>query len=302
MRQVFGFKYGVVGELDYIDDRDFVAFPLFRRNGIVSYYFESRKTLKLEMVNRVILRPRLNKGRIRDIKINFFIPTSDAHQKILNITKSHDALNIIRDDNNNSIGEFKLNVLPAKRTEIIAVKQVLELSQFKLNDYGVIKLVTRESTESKYKLKREIIEIAEKLRANNDLMTLINCIRFVKSRVKYVKNYFRLGALFALKQGKGSCSEITDLCASILDALGYYARVVIGYVIDGGFHAWLEVLSRNYGWIPIDPTLGLIGGIGLRWIRIYSEIKQNQRVINYNSRPRRLSVSLEYYLEGEKLV
>lgn len=291
-----------MSDLSYVNDSAFTVFPLFMDSNIVKYYIESKKKLILEMITRVILKPYLSKGRIRDIKVKFFIPTSDAHQKILSITKSHDSLNIIKDNNDNLIGVFELDVIPARKTEIIVVKEVMELTQFKVINYEEIKLSRREPSEQKFKLSSEIIEVTKELRASNDLTTIINCIRFIKSRVRYVKNYFRLGALFALKHRKGACDEITDLCATILYALGYNVRVVIGYVIGSGFHAWLEVLSKNNEWIPIDPTAGLIGGIGLRWIKIYSEAKQNQKIIHYNARPKRLRVSLEYYLEGEKLI
>ncbi len=302
MKQIFGFKYAITRELDYVDEKEFTVFPIFSGNGVSGYYIESRRVLRLDIESRVILRSRLSKDRIRDISVRFFIPTTDNHQEILSIVKSHDTINLARDTYNNLIAEFNLDVLPSKRTEIVSIKQSIELSQFKLNNYSEIKLKLREkSVGNKYYLRKEIMELAEKLRSDNDLVTLTNCVKFVKSRVKYVKNYFRLGALFALKQGKGACDEITDLCASVLEALGYDVRVVIGYVIGGGFHAWLEVNSENYGWVPIDPTMGLIGGIGLRWIKFYSELKPNQKIITYSSRPKKLYVSLEYYLEGEKL-
>ncbi len=300
MKQIFGIKYGIVNDLKFIDKREFTVFPLINSGGVIGYYFESKVNRNLNFETRIKIEPMISKGRIKDIDLRVYLVSSDNHQKVLEIDKSHDKAIINEDGNGNLVLHYSQEVLPPKRVENITIEQVINVTQFKIDDFSEIKLV-KSGNNKKFKPKSGILELAEKLKMGDDLNTIINCVKFIKSNVKYVRNYFRLGALFALKHGKGACDEITDLCASLLEAMGYDIRVIIGYVLDGGFHAWLEAKSKKHGWIPIDATFGLIGGIGVRWIRLYAENNPNEKIIKYSSSPRKVRISLDYFLEGEKL-
>ncbi|MEM3551907.1 MAG: transglutaminase domain-containing protein [Candidatus Bathyarchaeia archaeon] len=98
----------------------------------------------------------------------------------------------------------------------------------------------------------------------------------VKARLIYnfVVNYLRYevqeeekGALWALENGKGDCSEYSYLFVALCRAAGIPARVqagfafhYVGQVLEDG-HMWAEYYLENYGWIPVDATWRLFNVI-----------------------------------------
>jgi len=93
---------------------------------------------------------------------------------------------------------------------------------------------------------------------------------FVISYLSYVKQQKIRGALWALKNGRGDCTEFGTLFVALLRAVGIPARTVSGFVSRGfsippppplgavanATHLWSEFYVDGYGWIPVDPTFG----------------------------------------------
>jgi transglutaminase-like putative cysteine protease len=72
----------------------------------------------------------------------------------------------------------------------------------------------------------------------------------------------RLGAIKALKTGRGDCDEFTDLIVTFARVRGVPARRLTGYSISPNSvvpHAWAEILSPTLGWIPVDLARNSIG-------------------------------------------
>lgn len=71
-----------------------------------------------------------------------------------------------------------------------------------------------------------------------------------------------------LRLGRGYCQQFAATMAVLLRALGYPARVAVGFVAgapsdEGSFtvttedaHAWVEMFFPGYGWLPFEPTPG----------------------------------------------
>ena len=80
-----------------------------------------------------------------------------------------------------------------------------------------------------------------------------------------------------LSLGSGSCRDYALLLMEAARTLGLAARFVSGYVYDaslagrqvnamvgaGDTHAWAQVFLPGAGWVELDPTNGLIGGVNL---------------------------------------
>jgi transglutaminase-like putative cysteine protease len=67
------------------------------------------------------------------------------------------------------------------------------------------------------------------------------------------------GAVWALQNRHGDCTEFTDLFVTLCRAKGIPARACDGYITtevqknDTAKHSWTEVYLDKLGWVPFDP-------------------------------------------------
>ncbi|MFW9855386.1 MAG: transglutaminase-like domain-containing protein [Candidatus Thorarchaeota archaeon] len=98
----------------------------------------------------------------------------------------------------------------------------------------------------------------------DDLVSWIKAIAFhINSQIsERIALPSRLGAIKALRTGRGDCDEFTDLFVTYARARGIPARRLTGFAItrsDLTPHAWAEVFSPTFGWIPVDLARNVIG-------------------------------------------
>jgi len=90
---------------------------------------------------------------------------------------------------------------------------------------------------------------------------------FVTSLLDYSRQEHERGALWALENRSGDCSEYSYLFVALCRAAGIPARVQSGFgfrssdteIVDG--HMWAEYYLQNYDWVPVDPTWSLFSKI-----------------------------------------
>jgi len=86
-------------------------------------------------------------------------------------------------------------------------------------------------------------------------------MKLVQSTLRRAKHRSKqLGALGALKQKIGDCTEHSDLFVALCRAKGIPARICDGYIMNPNKgvtprHMWAEFYSKRLGWIPVDPFL-----------------------------------------------
>lgn len=109
---------------------------------------------------------------------------------------------------------------------------------------------------------REIQQAAKQIPGKEDVEKLQETMKFVQQSLKYTAWQEKdSGALKALKEGQGDCSEYADLFVALCRAKNIAARTIDGYMTTevqaGGTpkHCWAEVYLKDYGWIPFDGAM-----------------------------------------------
>lgn len=96
--------------------------------------------------------------------------------------------------------------------------------------------------------------------SNTTFGEISNIYNFVVSHMRYAVQDEERGALWALENKMGDCSEYSYLFVALCRAIGIPARIQAGFAFysttetteDG--HMWAEYYLENYGWVPVDAT------------------------------------------------
>lgn len=114
---------------------------------------------------------------------------------------------------------------------------------------------------------------------------------FVVGYLQYEIQDKERGALWALENHVGDCSEYSYLFVALCRAAGIPARVQAGFafhyagqVLKDG-HMWAEYYLENYGWIPVDATWRLFNIIDSKH---FSSVRSVAEAIPYSN----------YYING----
>ncbi len=180
-------------------------------------------------------------------------------QKCVHLETSHPC-RLIPDDLGNQILHFTFHNLPPYTTKIINIKANLLLSDLPnpLPADGLsANLQAEKYCESDGP---EISRLANKLKATKPDKTAENIFSWVAGNLEYA-GYLRntRGALYALRNRKGDCTEFMYLFVALCRADNIPARGIGGYVCNenavlkpGNYHNWAEFY--DYGvWRIADP-------------------------------------------------
>ena len=167
---------------------------------------------------------------------------------------------IISDDVGNQALHFTFQNFPPYGTKIITIKAALRLSEnpnsFPDDDLEQY-LKAEKYCESNHP---DITHIAKKLKRPNTHETIKDIIQWVTSHLNYA-GYIKSprGALYALRTGKGDCTEFTYLTTALCRANNIPCRAVGGYIVTkdtilkpNGYHNWMEFYDDG-AWICADP-------------------------------------------------
>ncbi len=112
----------------------------------------------------------------------------------------------------------------------------------------------------------------------------VRIYNFVYRHMHYEEQDEERGALWALENGAGDCSEYSYLFVALCRAAGIPAKIQAGFAfhrpsetLENG-HMWAEYYLENYGWIPVDVTWRLFDVIDGRH---FSSIQSVSEVIQY---------------------
>jgi transglutaminase-like putative cysteine protease len=192
--------------------------------------------------------------------------TIDGRQKILKVRYSQQPEREF-EEKGNKYASFVL--LRPAGLQVVTINVDAELSRYDLNTAATNR---RGELENNDRLKPwlvhekfiekdapEIQAAAKTIDGDDELETLRSIMTFVHQKVRY-SGYDETdhGALWALKNGKGDCTEFSDLFVALSRAKNIPARVWEGYLTDDipkgdtAKHIRAEAYTRKYGWVPFD--------------------------------------------------
>ncbi len=208
-------------------------------------------------------------GETRRVSLIVVLPNSIRDRQKIIRTKFSPKPSRVFNKNGNRYAEFVFTK-PEKKTEItISIKA--ELFRYDLlTATEKRRYIFPEGQQFAEFLKQEknieknhsqIQEIADNIEGQTEIDIVENIYNYVIDNTEYVLHRRSdWGAVKALKQGKGDCSEYSDLFVALCRAKNIPARVATGYTVqidtDLSKHNWAEVYLQDYGWVPFDPTSG----------------------------------------------
>jgi len=207
--------------------------------------------------------------RIADIEVDHTMFADKPWQFSGLCSSNLPLLRMYVDGENNMHGVFGVGELAAGESKTLEIELVYEVDLYNpeihQENCGTIAGVDNSMLEylkpdDKWEVSNPaIISKAHELSGSetNTYLILERIAEFVGSGLEYEKQEARRGALWALTNLRGDCSEFTDLLIALARAAGIPARAVYGwgYSEDNlAGHAWAEAYLPGVGWVPVDPT------------------------------------------------
>jgi transglutaminase-like putative cysteine protease len=140
-----------------------------------------------------------------------------------------------------------------------------------------------------------IQQAANGIEGRADIEEVLNIYDYVTDNMEYTTvNKKALGAVNALKRGKGDCTEYSDLFVALCRAKNIPARIITGYRVNRNVtspkHNWVEVYLQKHGWVPFDPSNGNVGNVQSKSRLLntgpvylyYSHIRNDEVLDNYD--------------------
>lgn len=194
--------------------------------------------------------------------VSLAIPVADSVRH--EITKLDASINgkIETDFLGNQKYIIELQKLPPFSSKILTIRvSVTESHSFHFDTAEVLPLFLAESETVPFKL-NEFSEPIHLVKGATDLETARNAYQWVIKHMHYAgylpKDY---GALYALKNARGDCTEYMYLLAALLRGNGIPTKLVAGYVysqnsiaVAADYHNWVEVFVGGT-WRVVDAQL-----------------------------------------------
>lgn len=168
-------------------------------------------------------------------------------------------------------GEYKIRIM-----ERTAGNRYIERLSYEFDADGILEqaMYTSSCLYIDYDAAENTVALANSL--SEDGLEAIDAIyQYVTCNVKYDDGKAAsIAAIYApdldetLESGKGICMDYAALAAGMLRSRGIPCRMLFGDMVDGTYHAWIEVYSENGGWLDetgiwlspgewtrLDPTI-----------------------------------------------
>lgn len=107
------------------------------------------------------------------------------------------------------------------------------------------------------------------------LLQVVNVVtQWIYKEIKYGRGATSIGTKAAevLDLGTGVCQDKAHLALGMLRALSIPCRYVSAILTEqvGDTHAYVEFFHPHYGWLPADPTKGIVIDAGTKYLKLAS--------------------------------
>lgn len=224
---------------------------------------------------------QLNFNQSNTVNLNWTMPNNKTNfQTILSLNYSIMPNRIFNDENNNTIAHFEINGTKGQITNI-TINCLIKINRTEFSkptaeqdNYDIVNLTHFIQSEDFIEAENPLlIETAQNI--TKGLSGVVNQSYAICDWVHNNLNYSGfnskpLGALFALENRTGDCSEYAFLFVALCRAIHIPANFIDGIVLwnvsSEGVqnwgnigHDWAEVYFPSEGWVWVDPIEGTIG-------------------------------------------
>jgi hypothetical protein len=225
--------------------------------------------------------------------------TGSVYVVIINMTSTAGNLRLLQDDFGNFYACWEGIIISPNETFTSRIEYyVVSFETRFLTDsseamsYNENAALCETFTQSEELIESNASEIAARARslchdAVNIHERVVRIYDFVISYLRYDPQEDERGALWALMNRRGDCTEYSSLFVALCRAAGIPARIQTGFgfhdlkerITDG--HMWTEYYLPGYGWIPADPTWQILDAMDQKHFASLRSIPQMIPYANY---------------------
>ena len=201
---------------------------------------------------------------IPDAHLWTYAPVKHAStQQCLRIQTSHNA-QLIEDEMGNQVLYFRLKNLAPYSAKIITVQAKVAVSnspQAVDSSAASLCLDAEQYIEADHS---EVVQLAHRLAMQEPTSTARNVFKWIDQNIREIRYVSEdRGALWALRNRSGDCTEMAFLFVALCRAVGIPARVMGGYICEydtllrsRDYHNWAEFFDGQ-AWKTVDPQLSV---------------------------------------------
>jgi tetratricopeptide (TPR) repeat protein len=200
---------------------------------------------------------------------SLLVPANSAgRQKVLEYKYSITPDNVVKNELNQYYLKWKRVTFSEVRKKDIRVVMKIRINTYDLTTAKKNPVIDKADLDTMNYLKDEenfrasskiIVKASEQVNDSSREKTVKQIFDYVISSMEYcIFEEQDRGAKRALREGKGDCTEYSELMVTLCRAKKIPARIAEGLIphTDGtiGYHNWVEVFFPVYGWVSFDPT------------------------------------------------